>query len=116
MVFARLLDQIMIARPRPRHGRPQTGCADKAYDDKKCRAALAQRGYRCGIRSRGDERRMLRRDPRKRARRWVVERTLSWLPRWRKLAVRHEKKQCNYVGLLCIVFGIIALRAANVLG
>ncbi len=113
--FETLLDAIMVTRPRPRRGRPQTGCADKAYDSSKCRALLAARGYRDGIKSRGDERREKRRNPRKKARRWVVERTHSWFNNWRKIRVRYERKLQNHVALLCIVAGIIALRAADVL-
>lgn len=53
---------------------------------------------------------------RRRARRWVVERTHSWMNRFRRVLTRWEKKIANYVGLLHFVCGIIAFRAAGVLG
>jgi hypothetical protein len=34
------------------------------------------------------------------ARRWVVERTLSWLSKCRAILVRYEKKAANYLGLI----------------
>lgn len=53
---------------------------------------------------------------RRKARRWVVERTHGWMNRFRRVLTRWEKKIANYVGLLHFVCGIIAFRAAGVLG
>lgn len=111
-----LLDGIVVRRPRPRRGRPQTMCLDKGYDSKQCRRSIRRREYRDGIKSRGVERLEKQRKPGKRARRWVVERTLSWLNNWRKILIRYERKVANYVGLLHIACAIIALRCAHVLG
>ena len=114
--LAQLLDGIVAERPAPRHGHPQTLCGDKGYDCEHCRAELADRGYRDGIKSRKDERREKIENPGYRARRWVVERTHSWFNRWRKLVIRYERKESNYFALLCIAAGIMAMRAADVLG
>lgn len=111
-----LLGGIVVRRPKPRHGRPQTMCLDKGYDSKECRRSIQRRSYRDGIKSRGTERQEKRLNPRKRARRWVVERTLSWLNNWRKILVRYERKAANYLGLLHIACAIVALRCAHVLG
>lgn len=51
-----------------------------------------------------------KRNPRYRARRWVVERTHSWLNRFRKLLVRFEKTAVGYEALLELACALIAFR------
>jgi len=51
-----------------------------------------------------------RNNPRYRPRRWVVERTHSWLNRYRKLLVRFEKTAASYEGLLELACALIAFR------
>lgn len=114
--LAPLLADTIVKRPRPCKGKPQTLCLDKAYDSRESRELLAKAGYRDGIKCRGEEIREKICDPRKRARRWVVERTHSWMTNWRKILVRYERKVMNYLGLLHISAAIMALRQANVLG
>ncbi len=88
-VFEELVDTIPPIR-RPRGGprkRPRKLHADKAYDSTRCREALRRRGIkvriaRCGVESKGALGRH----------RWVVERTLAWLGRYRRLAVRYERR------------------------
>ena len=49
-------------------------------------------------------------------RRWVVERTFSWLSKCRGLLVRYEKKSRNYLGLLqfaCALYWYRRLRTAT---
>jgi len=71
---------------RPRK-RPETLHADKAYDFRRCREALRERGIRARIGRRGiDSSERLGRY------RWTVERTLSWLNRYRRLKVRYERR------------------------
>jgi transposase len=73
-------------RGRPRH-RPVKLHADKGYDYPHCRQALRGRGIIPRIARRGIEsRKRLGRY------RWVVERTLSWLNRFRRLKVRYERR------------------------
>ena len=52
------------------------------------------------MRSRGAEKQEKELIPGYRARRWVVERTHSWLNRSRRLLVRWEKKVENYLAFL----------------
>ncbi|MDE2510858.1 MAG: transposase, partial [Elusimicrobia bacterium] len=49
------------------------------------------------------------------ARRWVVERTHSWMNRFRRILIRWEKKPENYFGLLHLVCAIITIRCAGLL-
>jgi len=108
------LNSIVLQRPEPGPYHRQHLCLDKGYDFDEVRQLAEQFGYTAHIKSRGDEVQELRIDTRKRARRWVVERTHSWLNRFRRILVRWEKKAENYVGLLHFVFGLIAFRSLGI--
>ncbi|MBV9282001.1 MAG: transposase, partial [Chloroflexi bacterium] len=45
-----------------------------------------------------------------------VERTHSWMNRFRRLLIRWEKKVDNYLGFLHLACAWIAFRAAKVIG
>ena len=60
-------------------------CLDKGYDYDEVRTRLEPKGYTPHIRRRGADKRNI---PGYRARRWVVERTHSWLDRFRRLLIR----------------------------
>jgi putative transposase len=51
-----------------------------------------------------------------RARRWVVERTHSWMNRFRRLLIRWEKKADNYLAFIHLACAWITYRAAGLLG
>ena len=86
------LDAIVIDRPAPTPENPQNLALDKGFDSEAVREALAVRNYIAHIRSRGEESADKREIPGYRARRWVVERTHSWMNRFRRLLIRWEKK------------------------
>ena len=65
------------------------------------------------IRSRREEQQALERDAGFRARRWVVERTHSWLNRFRGLLIRWSKKPENHRALLQLACGLITWRLAT---
>jgi hypothetical protein len=73
----------------------------------------AEFGFTCHIRSRGEEAQALEREAGFRARRWVVERTQSWLNRFRRILVRWEKRADTYLAMLHLACGLISWRAAN---
>jgi hypothetical protein len=50
------------------------------------------------------------------ARRWVGERTHSWLHRYRGLLIRWCQKVKNYLGLLHFACGLIAFKASGLSG
>ncbi len=50
------------------------------------------------------------------ARRWVVERTHSWMNRFRRVLIRWEKKVENYFGMLHFVCAWITYRSCGLLG
>ena len=68
------------------------------------------------IRGRGDEAQAIKREAGFRARRWVVERTHSWLNRFRRILTRWEKQPTNYLGPLHLVCALLTYRAAGLLG
>ena len=61
--------------------------ADKGYDYRKCRQALRRRRIKVRIARKGIESK-----ERLGRHRWVVERTLAWLNRFRRLTVRYERR------------------------
>jgi len=91
-------------------------CLDKGYDFPEIHKWLKAVGCVPHIRARSEESRACKELPGYRPRRWVVERTHSWLNRFRRILIRWEKKAENYTALLHFVFGIIAFRNAGLFG
>ncbi len=85
------LEATMIERPSPEEVE-QNMCMDKGYDYPDIRKLVEEYGYTAHIRSRGEEIKEKKEIPGYRARRWVVERTHSWLNRFRRLLIRWGKK------------------------
>jgi transposase len=104
------LQSLACERPTPTRFRPQHMCMDKGYDYPDTRAWVQGQGYIVHIKARGEEVRRTFAIPRYRARRWVVERTHSWLNRFRRLLIRWEKKAANYLAMLHLAFAMIAFR------
>lgn len=67
-------------------GEPGGLCLDKGYDFDLVRAKAGKRGYQLHLRQRGEHRPEATTSWR--PRRWVVERTFSWLHRFRLLLIR----------------------------
>ena len=100
MLMAATVDGIVVARPEPSEEARQHLTVDLGYDYESSRNEAANRAYEFHIPPRrGQERRQLH-APGSRPRRWVVERTHSWLNRSRRLLVRWEKKAKNYLAML----------------
>ena len=70
--------------------------ADKAYDSENIRRGLKRRGIGVLIARRGEGYRGLGRL------RWVVERTLAWLNRFRRLRIRYERRADIHQAFLTI--------------
>lgn len=104
------------ARPEPTEERPQGLCLDKGYDFDSVRELAAEFGFTLHLRTRGEEAQAVKREAGYKARRWVVERTHSWMNRFRRLLVRWEKKAANYLGLLHLVCAYITFRRAGLFG
>lgn len=110
------LKNIVVERPEPTAEKPQGMCLDKGYDYQEVRDILIEFGFTAHIRSRGEEAKELAAEASKRARRWVVERTHSWMNRFRRILIRWEKKSQNYLAFLHFACALIAFRAAGLFG
>lgn len=110
------IESIVCERPEPSTDQPQGMCLDKGYDYREVRDILYEFGFTAHIRSRGEEAQALRTEAGYRARRWVVERSHSWLNRFRRLLVRWEKKAKNYLAMLHFACALVAFRAAGLFG
>lgn len=95
---------------------PENLCLDKGYDSKAIRDMLQSMGYVAHIRSRGEEQRSKKKRGRNKARRWVVERTHSWMNRFRGVLIRWDKKLINYLSGIKLVFAYIILSRSGVFG
>lgn len=104
------LENIELERPRPTARHPQGMCLDKDYDRSEIRELLEEFGFTAHIRSRDQEAQALKRHARAKARRWVAERTHSWLNRFRGILIRWCKKADNYLAMLQLAMGLIAWR------
>ncbi len=91
-------------------------CLDKGYDFEEVRAILEEFGFTAHIRCRGEEAQALKAEAGRKARRWVVERSHSWMNRFRRILVRWDKKPEHYLAFLHFACALIALRAAGLFG
>jgi transposase len=89
---------------RPRR-KPEKLHADKGYDYPRCRRYLHRRGIKVRIARRGIEAKTyLGRH------RWVVERTISWLLRFKRLGIRYDRTEATMKPLLLLAVVMINLR------
>jgi len=86
---------------------------DKGYDYPEVQELLEDYGYTIHIRLRGEHRVDCKRIPRYIARHWIVERTHSWMNRFRRLLIRWEKKVERYVAMLHIAGTSVTYIAAG---
>jgi putative transposase len=110
------LTSIPIERPEPTPEKPQGVCLDKGYDYDEVRDLLAEFGFTAHIRARGEEAQATKREAEYKARRWVVERTHSWMNRFRRVLIRWDKKVCNYLAFLHLACAYITYRQSGLLG
>jgi len=89
MVVEELIDAVPpIKQPSgQRRKRPAKLHADKAYDIPRCRRFLHRR--RIGVRI---ARKGIESSARLGRHRWVIERTMAWLSRYRRLTIRDERR------------------------
>ena len=93
-----------VGRPRKRPGKLH---GDKGYDYRPCRQLLARRGIRARIARKGIE------SSTKLGRyRYVIERCLEWVTRFRRLARRYDRKASHYTGFLHLACALICYRRA----
>ena len=86
---------------------------DKGSDCPETREILEVYDFVAPIRSRGEEKKETERNRKRKARRWVVERAISWRNRLRRLLIRWEKNLENYWTLAEFVCSFVAYRPAK---
>ena len=110
------IESIPVERPQPTPANPQGMCLDKGYDYDEVRDLLAEFGFTAHIRARGEEAQALKQEAGFKARRWVVERTHSWMNRVRRVLIRWDKKVRNYLGFLHLACAYITYKRSGLLG
>jgi putative transposase len=113
---------VSMALKRPAH-KEQHLCADKAYDATDVRKFAASEGYTAHIKANprtgagGSDAEEIKEEEGARqkthpARRWVVERTISWLIKRRGLRTRWSKKAENWLALVQFACAHVLLNLA----
>lgn len=115
-LFEQTIESIPVRRPKPTKKNPQGMCLDKGYDYPEVRDLVREFGFTAHIRSRGEEAKAIKNEAGFRARRWVVERTHSWMNRFRRILVRWEKRAETYIAMLHLACAIVTWRATGLLG
>lgn len=96
---------VKLPQPAQEHGRNL--CLDAGYDCNEVRRWGDKFGLRLHIRPRRPPATPPKKSRRKKARRWVVERTHSWMNRFRRILVRWEKREDTYLAMLHFALGLI---------
>ena len=89
-----VLDAIVVKRVSPSKRRSKHLCADAGYRGKNAMRIILAHGFIPHVVGRKSEA-----DPKKKARRWVVEACHGWFNRFRKLLVRYEKLEHTFFAL-----------------
>ena len=113
------LESIPIPRPEVRAYHKQHLCLDAGYVGDEVKDLAAEFAYTLHVRGRSEEARDIKHKTGMKARRWVVERTHSWLNKYRRILIRWEKKPLNYVAMVHLALAWITfgkLREQSVLG
>jgi len=100
---------VVVARPDPEEVEQHLGL-DAGYDNATVREVVEGHGYIGHTRPAREGPRPKRRPGRRKARRWVVERTLAWLSKCRALLVRYDKHDENFLGLIQWACGLLWYR------
>ena len=110
-----LLNRPIVRRPKTQY-RVQHLCADKAYDSEEVRTKLRKRNITPHIRKReydSDPKPPPLESEKHPARRWVVERTLSWQNDFRSLRTRWTKKSDNWLAFIYFACTLILWRMCS---
>jgi transposase len=113
----KLLEQTLengrIGGRRSRRRKPKCLIADRGYDSNKVRALLVKRDIEPIIPARRNNWVATHQDGRKLRRykrRWVIERTNSWLQTFRRLVVRYERSSTIFTALVHLACALTTLN------
>ena len=110
------LQALVVPRPQPTAEDPQGMCLDKGYDFAEVYELLEREGFVPHVRPVGECSGTVERKPEHEARRWVVERTHSWMNRFRAILIRWQKGAESFLGFVQLACALITLKQAGLLG
>ncbi len=110
------LASIPVERPEADAEDKQNLCLDKGYAYDEVRETVQEFGFTAHIPAKGKDAQEVKRKAHQKARRWVVERTHSWMNRFRGILIRWCRKPENYIAMLHFALAIITYRAAGLSG
>ena len=110
------LESIPVERPEPTPEQPQGLCLDKGYAYDEVEELAEEFHFTTHIPPKKGEAQQVKRRARAKARRWVVERTHSWMNRFRGILIRWCKKAENYIALVHMSFAFIIYRHMGLSG
>ena len=115
-LLVQTLETVRVSRPH-RRGRPRTRpqrlIADKGYDSNAVREMLEGRGIEPVIPARENNTVATHQDGRtlrRYRRRWIVERTISWLQNFRRLVMRWDRSSDIYTALAHLACALVVMK------
>ena len=118
-LLERTLDAAKVKRRRGKNRRPykpERLIAGRGYDSNGARTLLVKREIEPIIPARSNNRVATHQDGgklRRYKRRWIIERTNSWLQNFRRLAVRYERKVKNFEAMVHLACALVALKRVS---
>lgn len=107
------LDSVKVKTGKRKRGKPKRLIGDRGYDSNAVRALLVKRGIEPIIPARSNNRVATHQDGRKLRRykrRWIIERSNSWLQTFRRLVVRYERSEKVFAILIHMACALITLK------
>lgn len=115
-ILEETLLNILAKRPVPTQKKQQGMCLDKGYDYPEVKETLQKFKFVPHIKCRGEEAKEIKKNTKFKARRWVVERTHSWMNRFRDILICWTKKAANFQAQIDLVCAYITLGQCGQLG
>jgi putative transposase len=110
------LESIPVERPEATADEPQGLCLDLGYDYDEVQEIAEEFYFTTHLPTNKGAAQRVKRKAGHKARRWVVERTHSWMNRFRGVLVRWSKKAENYIALLHMSFAFIIYKRMGLTG
>jgi putative transposase len=110
------LESIPVERPEPTAEQPQHLGLDNGYNYTEPKEIVEEFGFTAHLPKNKEEGQKVKRQARSKARRYVVERTHSWMNRFRGILIRWSKKPENYIAMLHFAFALITYRCMGLFG
>jgi len=107
------LAQVRVKTGPRRRGKPNRLIGDRGYDSNTVRVFLVKRGIEPILPARSNNSVATHQDGRKMRRyqrRWIIERSNSWLQTFRRLVVRYERSEKMFAALVHMACALITLK------